>query len=54
MPGWYSSAQGILCYSRSSACSAAGIFSGCSRSHAINRSIFALSCSLIAAYPPDQ
>nr|DAN89726.1 MAG TPA: Lysis protein [Caudoviricetes sp.] len=33
---------------------AAGIFSGCSSSHAINRSILALSCSLIVAYPPDR
>nr|DAP46537.1 MAG TPA: hypothetical protein [Caudoviricetes sp.] len=54
VPGWCSSAQGILYYSRSSACSAVGIFSGCSSSHAINRSILALSCSLIVAYPPDR
>nr|DAK96069.1 MAG TPA: hypothetical protein [Caudoviricetes sp.] len=54
VPGWCSSAQGIFCYFRSRAFSAAGIFSGCSSSHAINRSIFALSCSLIVAYPPDR
>nr|DAM50087.1 MAG TPA: hypothetical protein [Caudoviricetes sp.]DAV81879.1 MAG TPA: hypothetical protein [Caudoviricetes sp.] len=54
VPGWCSSAQGVFCYSRSMACSAAGIFSGCSSSHAINRSILALSCSLIVAYPPDR
>nr|DAJ19744.1 MAG TPA: hypothetical protein [Siphoviridae sp. cthBp9]DAK00144.1 MAG TPA: hypothetical protein [Caudoviricetes sp.] len=54
MPGWYSSVQGVFSYSRPKACSAAGILSGCSNSHAINLSILALSCSLIVAYPPDQ